>query len=229
VRVSSLKNFLPNPVPNSGNSDANRERGQTASLLGFGYDGVQVGEDLSNRKSEELARGVEPFFNALFQVAAGNLDSELIGENFSAAVLLRGPGGAGKSYEDGFAIDVEADIDGVCMASGNGHKGAVPAARQGFAGKAIGDGKVFVHATSLSLAEPKGKWEASQRKVKSKIGKKQHRSPAGREGQQGKSQDKLKNADISTLAEAGPADENDGEAKHDHFNSDFRCCHSRRT
>jgi hypothetical protein len=51
----------------------------------------------------------------------------------------------------GVAVEVEADIDGVGVACGDGDDGALPAAVEIFAGPAVSYMEILVHGVSVSL------------------------------------------------------------------------------
>jgi hypothetical protein len=119
--------------------------GDGALLSGFDDYGVEVREDFFYGHGVDLALGVVALFDELLQIAAGDLRGELVGDDFFAALLLLDPGDAGQRDPHGAAVDVEADVDGVGVAGGDGHHGAFPADVQIFAGPAVGYVEIFVH------------------------------------------------------------------------------------
>jgi len=72
------------------------EGGDGALGLGFGDDGVEVGEDLGDGHGVDLAAGVGAFLDELPEEAAGDLGGELVGDDLAGALLLLGPGVEGQ-------------------------------------------------------------------------------------------------------------------------------------
>ena len=126
-------------------------------LPGFGDDGVEMVEDFRDGHGVDFAAGVVAFFDELAEIAAGDLHGELVSDDFATALLLFNPGGAGQGDPHGAAVDVEADVDCVGVAGGDGDHGAFPCAVQVFAGPSVGYVEVFVHDISVSFARAMGK------------------------------------------------------------------------
>ena len=129
---------------------ADREGWKAVVLFGFGNDGVEVGEGLVDRDGIHLASGVVTLFDELLEVAAGDLGSELVGDDLAGALFLFDPGGAGQGYPHGATIYIEADVDGVGMPGGYGHNVCSPLAVEVFAGPAVSHVEIFVHVVSVS-------------------------------------------------------------------------------
>ncbi len=64
----------------------------------------------------------------------------------AGALFLLDPGEARQGNPHRTVVDVEADVDGVGVARGDGYDVGLPAAVQVFAGPEVGDVEVFVHA-----------------------------------------------------------------------------------
>src|ERR1700678_2884625 len=108
--------------------DANGELGNVAGGFGFVDYGVEVGEDFFDGHGVDLGAGVVAFADDLLEIAAGDLCGELIGDDFAGALLLFDPGGGGHGNPHGTAVDIEADVDGVSVARGDGDDVGLPAA-----------------------------------------------------------------------------------------------------
>ena len=89
---------------------------------------------------------------ACFEVAAGGLGGEVVGDDVAGAALHLDPGEVGHGDPDGLAVDVEADVGGVGVAGGDGDDGSLPGDVEGFGGPAVGYGEVFVHGSLQSSA-----------------------------------------------------------------------------
>ena len=135
------------------------EGGHGALLPGFGDDGVEMVEDFRDGHGVDFAAGVVAFFDELLEVAAGDLGSELVGDDLAGALFLLDPGGGGPRDPHGASVDVEADIDGVCVACGDGDDGTLPAAVQVLGGPAVGYVEIFVHEDRVSFLVTDGKVE----------------------------------------------------------------------
>jgi len=116
-----------------------------------------VGEDLRDGHGVDFAAGVEAFLDELPEEAAGDLGGELVGDDLAGTLLVLGPGVEGQGDPEGAAVDVEAEIDGVGVAGGDGDYRALPAAVQVLAAPAVGDVEVLVHVDRLTLRDGKGK------------------------------------------------------------------------
>jgi len=121
-------------------------------LAGFGQDCFEVLEDFFDAHGVDFTAGVVAFFNDGFEVVAGDLCCQLVGDDLAGALLLFDPGVAGEGDPHGPVVYVEADIDGVGVAGGDGHDVGFPAAVEVFAGPAVGYVEVFVHAFSVMAA-----------------------------------------------------------------------------
>ena len=60
------------------------EGGHFALGFGFGYYGVEVGEDFGDGHGVDFAAGVIAFVDELPEVAAGDLGGELVGDDLAA-------------------------------------------------------------------------------------------------------------------------------------------------
>ena len=121
------------------------ECGELALLFGFSDDGVEVGEDFGDGHGVDFAAGVVAFFDELLEVAAGDLDGELVGDHQAGALLLGVPGIEGQGDPHRAAVDGEADIDSVSVAGGDGDNVGFPGAVEVFAGPAVGNVEIVVH------------------------------------------------------------------------------------
>src|ERR1035437_5105444 len=133
------------------------ECGHLTLGFGFGYYYFQECEYFGDCHGVDFAARVVAFFDQLLEVAAGDLCGQLVGDDLAGALLLFHPCGAGQGNPHGAAVDVESDIDGVGVAGGDGHHGALPAAVQVLAAPAVVYVKIFVHTSSLSFRVYKGK------------------------------------------------------------------------
>jgi len=97
-------------------------------LGGFGEDGVQLGEDLFDAHGVHLAGCVVALFDDGLEVAASDLGGKLVSDNLAGAALLLDPGFAGERDPHGLDVDVEADVDCVGVARGDGYDVCLPAA-----------------------------------------------------------------------------------------------------
>jgi len=121
------------------------QRGEFAGVSGFVEDGVDVFEDFVDGHGIHFASVIVAGFDGLFEIAASALGSERVGDDVAGAFFLFDPGEARHGDPDGAAVHVEADVDGVGVAGGDGDDVSCPAAVEGIAGPAVGYEKVFVH------------------------------------------------------------------------------------
>ena len=126
-------------------------------LFGFNYYSVEKGEYFRHGHGVDFAERIVAFFDELLEMAASDLCRELIGDDFAGAFLLLDPSSARQGDPHGAAVYVEANVDSVGVARGDGHDGAFPAAVQILAGPAVGDVKILVHVLSLSFRGRRGK------------------------------------------------------------------------
>ena len=119
-------------------------------LVQLSEDGIEVLEDLGGGDGVELAVGVVALCEEALEVAAGDLGGEGVGDDLAGALLLLDPGIAGQGDPDGAAIDVEADIDSVGVAGGDGHDVGSPAAVEVFTRPQVFCVEILVHVISVS-------------------------------------------------------------------------------
>ena len=101
-------------------------------------------KDLSDAELEKLRDEVNKF------IVEGDLRREVVGDDLAGALFLFVPGRGRQSNAQGASIDLEANIDGIGVAGGDGYHVRLPATVQIFAGPMIGCVEVLVHGTSLS-------------------------------------------------------------------------------
>ncbi len=135
--------------------DAHGQARDCALCFGFVDDSVEVREDFFDGHGIDLAARIVALFDNLLEVAAGDLDGELIGNNHAGAFLLLDPGDAGQGDPHGAIIYIEADIHGIGVTGGDGNDVGFPAAMQVFAGPAVDNLKFFVHVFRVVLG---GEW-----------------------------------------------------------------------
>ena len=121
--------------------------------FGFGYYGVEVLEHFGNAHGVEFASRVVALFDDLLQISAGDLNGQLIGDDFAGTFLLLDPGGAGHRDPHRMVIEFEAHIDCIGMAGGDGDDVRLPPAIEVFAGPSIFDVEFFVHGSRLSFRQ----------------------------------------------------------------------------
>ncbi len=114
-----------------------------------------MGEDFFYGHGVDFAAGVVAFADDLLEVAAGDLCGQLIRDDFACTFLLLDPGGRGHGDPHGAVVDIEADINGVGVARGDGDDVGLPAAMQVFACPAVRNMEVFVHEIKV-IAEGGG-------------------------------------------------------------------------
>lgn len=145
------------PSGSAGGFYAYGEGGEAAELFAFSDDGVEVSEGVVDGDGVHLTGGIVAFFDQLLEVAAGNLYGEAVGDDLAGSLFLLDPRGAGQGDSHGSPADVEADVDCVGVAGGDGHDIGSPLAMEVFAGPAVGHVEVFVHGFSLSSPPLRGK------------------------------------------------------------------------
>ena len=128
-----------------GELEVGDERGQVAGVSCLVEDDVEVGEDLVDGHGVHFAAVIVAGLDGLLEVVTGDLRGEGVGDDVAGALFLLDPCGARHGNPNGTAVDVEANIDGVGMAGGDGDDISGPAAAEGFSGPAVGNAKVFVH------------------------------------------------------------------------------------
>jgi hypothetical protein len=119
--------------------------GQVAGVAGFVEDGVDLFENFFDGHGVHLAAVVVAGLDGLLQIAAGGLGGERVGDGVAGAFLLLNPGKAGHGDPHSTVVDVETDVDGVGMASGDGDNVGLPAAVENFAAPAVGGVEILVH------------------------------------------------------------------------------------
>jgi hypothetical protein len=120
-------------------------------LLRLDYDGVEMREDFGHGDGVDLAVGVISLLDELLQMASGDLDRKLVGDDLAGALFLLNPCLAGQSDPHRALVDIEADVDGIGMAGGDGHNVGLPRAVEVFSAPAIGHMEIFVHALSVTF------------------------------------------------------------------------------
>src|SRR5580698_10784659 len=108
-------------------------------------DGVDVLQNLIDGHGVHFAAVVITGLDGLFEVEAGSLGGKGVCDGVASALLLLHPGETGPGDPDGAAADVEANIDGIGMAGGDGDDVGGPAAMQDFPAPAVGGVEIFVH------------------------------------------------------------------------------------
>lgn len=108
-------------------------------------------EHLGHGHGVHLAAGVVALFDELLEIAAGDLNGDLVGNGLSGALFLFHPGRAGQGDPHGPSVDGEADVDRIGMAGGDGHDRCLPEAVEIFASPVVGHVEIFVHALSLTV------------------------------------------------------------------------------
>ena len=119
--------------------------GSLVGASGLADYGVGVFEDLVDGHGVHLAAVVVAGLDGGFEVAAGGLGGEVVGDDEAGAALLLDPGEVGHGDPDGASVDGEADVGGVGVAGGYGDHRSLPGAVEGFGGPAVVYGEVFVH------------------------------------------------------------------------------------
>ena len=106
---------------------------------------VEMFESFGDAERIHLAAAVFAGFNRPFQVVAGDLDSERIGDDLACALVVLDPRGMRHSDPHGTAVGQELYVNGVGVTRGNGNDECLINAVDLFTGPAVVNAKVSVH------------------------------------------------------------------------------------